>query len=37
MKVIKSPEEFELLVKGTSETIKNGRENEKNEDFVECY
>ena len=36
MKMIKSLEEYRLLIKGVSETIKNEAKNKK-VDFSECY
>ena len=35
-KMVKSPEESGLLIRGVSETIKNEVKNKK-EDFLECY
>ena len=36
MEIVKSLEEFGLLIKGVSQTIRN-EENNKKADFSECY
>ena len=37
MKIVRSLEESDLLIKGVSQAIKNIAKKNKNEDFSECY